>query len=384
MADFGFTLPTNPQLARLKQQQALAELLMKQGAQQDDPYKMAGGLVVPQSPLAGLSKAAEKISGAYLARQAEDKDKELSQGFSQKLAESLSNPKMQSGVPALRDPATGQELVPAVAPGMDTLAAILKSGPNTENPYAGQYADALQLKSVENKGDLESKVAYETDPRVLAAKRSIAKAGATNVNIGPDLSKSTISKLEEKAMDTSDAIARLDTIQKSFKPEYLQLSPRVDVKLNEMKDFLGQPLDKSQAKDLEGFTAFRQDATTNLNKTIKDLTGATMGVEEAERIMSTVPNAGSGIFDGDSPTVFKSKLDNVTRKTKDSLMRANWAKAKGLDPLRTGIELQDVPALVEREGQEIEKQIRSQNPTATDEQVKMQTRLELGKKFGLR
>lgn len=184
MADFNFTLPKDAQLEQIKQQQLLAQLLMQQGMQQEDPYKTAGGLVVPQGPLSGLSKAAQQMAGAYIGKQAENKDRSLSDAFSQRLAGALSDPKIQSGVPAFKDPTSGQELVPAVAPGMDSLAAILKSGPSADNPYAKRYADALSLKSVENKGELESKVAYETDPRVLAAKQSIAAAGATRVNVG--------------------------------------------------------------------------------------------------------------------------------------------------------------------------------------------------------
>lgn len=211
MADFGFTLPTNPQLAKLKQQQALAELLMKQGAQQDDPYKMAGGLVVPQSPLAGLAKAGQQLSGAYIANQAENKDKEYAKDFSQKLAAAIADPQIQTGIPAIAnapgpnmDGSAGWSRT-AVSPGMDALASILKSGDNADNPYAKQYADALQLKSVENKGDLENKVAYETDPRVLAAKQKIAAAGATRISMGA----------QEKEEDK--------TVGKGFGEDYLNI-----------------------------------------------------------------------------------------------------------------------------------------------------------------
>lgn len=59
----------------------------------------------------------------------------------------------------------------------------------------------------------------------------------------------------------------------------------------------------------------------NLNQTIKDLTGAAMGVQEADRIIASLPNAGTDIFGGDSPTEFEAKLNNAVKQTKYALAR---------------------------------------------------------------
>lgn len=201
---------------------------------------------------------------------------------------------------------------------------------------------------------------------------------------GNSLTKPTRGKIEEKLLNSTDAMSRLNSIQSSFKPEYLQLGTRAGNKIVEMKDFLGRPLDANDRTQLSDFTTFRQNTTTNLNQTIKDATGTAMGAEEAVRIMSTVPNSGSGMFDGDSPTQFKTKLDNSTKLTRNAIMRYNFALANGLNPLKTGIDLEKVPDLIDKKGAEIEAQIKHQYPNAPQEQVDMETKARLGKMFGMR
>ena len=69
-------------------------------------------------------------------------------------------------------------------------------------------------------------------------------------------------------------------------------------------------------KYLEDFTTLRAKSVSNLNSYIKEMTGAAMSEAEAKRLMAVMPNAGTGVFDGDSPTQFKTKLDVVVREAK--------------------------------------------------------------------
>jgi hypothetical protein len=197
------------------------------------------------------------------------------------------------------------------------------------------------------------------------------------------LQKPTLNAIEEKQIDAQGALSRLTNIEQSFKPEYLQLGPRAGMAATAMKEFLGAPLSPEQQQQLTGFTEFRRATTDNLNRTIKDITGSAMGVEEAQRIISTMPSAGTGVFDGDSPTQFKTKLDGATKDVRNALIRYTWAKKNGLDPLKSGIELNDVPALVNKRGAEIEAQIKAQYPNATPEQIRMERNARVASEFGL-
>jgi hypothetical protein len=197
------------------------------------------------------------------------------------------------------------------------------------------------------------------------------------------LAGGTIGTLEGEAITAGNQIARLNNIAGSFKPEYLQFWTRAGMGWSSLKEKGGVGLTPQNRAELEDFTKFRRDAVANLNRTIKDITGAAMSVPEADRITKETPNAGTGIFDGDSPTEFKAKLDASIKSTRDALYRANWARAKGLDPLKTGIDLQDVPKLIDRRGREIEAIVRNGMPDADDQTVRSRVLQELGREFGI-
>ena len=63
----------------------------------------------------------------------------------------------------------------------------------------------------------------------------------------------------------------------------------------------------------------------NLNQTIKDITGAAMAESEATRIEGTVPSL------KDSPTQFKTKLDDVLRNLKLAQARTRYILTKGFE-----------------------------------------------------
>jgi len=55
----------------------IAEMLMSQGSEPLATNQMAGGYVVPVSPLAGVAKVAQQLSGAYISKKADEKAGEL-------------------------------------------------------------------------------------------------------------------------------------------------------------------------------------------------------------------------------------------------------------------------------------------------------------------
>jgi hypothetical protein len=113
-------------------------------------------------------------------------------------------------------------------------------------------------------------------------------------------------------------------------------------------------LTNKEKQDLTEFSAYKRNAVGQINQYIHDMTGAAMGVQEAQRLMRAVPNPGSGIFDGDSPTEFKAKLDDVVSKTKMAVARLAYIKRNGMS-LEDGkgnpvVPLERMPALINERG----------------------------------
>lgn len=192
-----------------------------------------------------------------------------------------------------------------------------------------------------------------------------------------------INMLEESLVNNSAQLARIDRIDREFNPRWLQVRTRVEQSATSAKEKLGMDVKPEDREDLANYTRFRRATLENLNQTIKEITGAAMTIPEAERIQRTMPNSGVGWFDGDSPTEFKAKVDAVATSARSAIARANWARARGLDPLQTGVELQDVPGLINDRAAQVEAEIRAANPSLPDDTVKIQTRQRVGREFGL-
>ena len=62
----------------IARRQRIADMLMQQSQEPLETNQMAGGYVVPVSPLAGVAKVAQALSGAYIGKKADAREKSLS------------------------------------------------------------------------------------------------------------------------------------------------------------------------------------------------------------------------------------------------------------------------------------------------------------------
>lgn len=224
-----------------------------------------------------------------------------------------------------------------------------------------------------------SSILGQLNPQLQAAKK--ATTPSVNVYTG-DLSKTTAGEVEKGVLSDADAISRLNNITASYKPEYQKIPYRGAQAWSAAKDRVLK-LPESEKRQLTDYSKYRQNSLQNLNKTIKDLTGAAMGVQEADRIMASLPNAGTGIFDGDSPTEFEAKLDNAVQQTKYALARKNYALKQGIKQNAwEKIDLSDMPSIVNKRADEIAKAYKLDPDKPTDKAtIKRQLAAEFGIPF---
>jgi hypothetical protein len=186
-----------------------------------------------------------------------------------------------------------------------------------------------------------------------AERRGMTKAekSAAKIYTG-DLSKPTVGQVEQGVLSDAAAVTRLNNIQFSYKPEYQNIKFRTGQAWNTVRDKFGG-LPDSEKRQLAEYSQYKQNSLQNLNQTIKDITGAAMGVQEAERIIASLPNAGTDIFSGDSPTEFEAKLNNAVKQTKYALARKNYALKSGLKWENTPLD--SMPSIINKRGSEIAK-----------------------------
>ena len=199
-----------------------------------------------------------------------------------------------------------------------------------------------------------------------------------------DMTNPTKTKLEDTILTGRDALSRMTSIEERFKPEYQQLGTRWANTFANLKDKAGIQLDAATRAQLEDFSAYRRDASANLNQTIKDITGATVSEQEAPRLMSQIPNAGAGLFDGDGPTEFQAKVKGTKDSIKSAIARAEYARKNGLTKQQQfAIPLASMPQMIDERGNEYRDQLERANPEASDEQINEMVKARLRQEFGL-
>ncbi len=79
MPNVNLNMPTDysVEMEQLLRRRKLAELMQQQGMQPDGPTETITGWAIPRSPMEGLGKAAQQMSGAYQSGQVDSKQKAL-------------------------------------------------------------------------------------------------------------------------------------------------------------------------------------------------------------------------------------------------------------------------------------------------------------------
>jgi len=243
------------------------------------------------------------------------------------------------------------------------------------DPGTGQvtYAPRAEAAGKMPPPDKGMRISYDEEGRPIVETGVTAGGGM--------LQKPTATEIEKEMLADTASMQRLQSIEQSWRPEYNEILPRAGMRWAEIKDKFGQ-LGTGEQQALQDFAAARQDSIANLNRTIKEITGAAMSIPEAERITKEMPNPGTAIFDGDAPTVFKSKLDNAIKKIRLSYARKAYIRTKGFPPTPDfgGISLEQMPQIIDQRGAELESQLASQGlpPDQVMQQVAQQLKAEFG------
>lgn len=189
------------------------------------------------------------------------------------------------------------------------------------------------------------------------------------------LEKAARTEVDKAEINATNSLARLDKISAGFDPKFLTLPEQARQFGMSWKAWLGASLPKEQVAAREKFVTFKQDTIDNLNRHIQAMTGAAMGVEEAKRIIASMPNMNS------DPIEFKAALDNVRKTSASAIARSRYLRMKGFTgrPWEAGLPLEDMPRIIDQRAGEIEQQLRGRvSPERMRDTVKRQLKQEFG------
>jgi len=285
--------------------------------------------------------------------------------------------------------------LPPYAPGLDVLEQLYPGVNFTGPGQAAAAPGAAPAQMAQAAPAAAAPAAPASNPDVAPAAPNLPPAAPMNPGlpsaqggrvVDPSaMQPGTRSTIEGQQFNAQETLASLQDIAQLWRPEFQQVAPRLSARWTAIRERAGANVSEEDRRALAEMSQARQAAMANVNQVIRAMSGAAVSVQEAERMMAVLPNPGTGIFDGDSPTEFRAKLDRSLTMIRHAIMRHNYALSpgRGLNPTQTGIELSDIPRLYERRAREIEAEVREQNRGMAAEEIRRQTRVRLRSEFGM-
>lgn len=161
--------------------------------------------------------------------------------------------------------------------------------------------------------------------------RIIESTQLTGTGKDVGLTTSVKGKIQTDIKDLEQAKAGLANIRKDFDPSMQTFMVRGEAALKGLLEKSGVELSPEDQQLVQSVAAYKQSAWDAANRYIKYLTGAQMSEAEAQRILKSFPDPRLGLFDGDSPSEFKRKLDDAIDQVNASLARNYYFLNKGFD-----------------------------------------------------
>ena len=250
----------------------------------------------------------------------------------------------------------------------------------SRDPFSGAVTEVAS--GAPKMSDLERQFNFAKSPQgggytgTFEQFKAITAPKTTNIvnPLQPD--KKMAGDLQATLLNAGDRRMRYNQIDATFDPKFLTVPYRTEQAWTSLKEKFVE-LPEEQKDELRRFANWKQNSVNNLSLTIKELTGAAMGVEEAKRIIAGLPNPGTGLTDGDSPTEFKAKLDQTMQQMKLVEARATYLLKNGLTLDK--VTLDSMPQIINQRGKQIATQYKLNPSKPRDlDLIKKQLSAEFG------
>jgi hypothetical protein len=113
-------------------------------------------------------------------------------------------------------------------------------------------------------------------------------------------------KVQERALQTADRLARMEGIGEAFDAELLTLPEKANVAFSKLKERLGMDISPEERERITEAMTLSRRALEDLNLTLRDMSGAAITPHEADRLRAPMPDP-----ENDSPTEFTTKYNDI-------------------------------------------------------------------------
>jgi hypothetical protein len=177
----------------------------------------------------------------------------------------------------------------------------------------------------------------------------------------------------------------------AFKPEFQELGTRWEQGYKGFMEKLGKKLSPTDKANLAEYSTYRKTAIKTMNEELHRMGGSQMPRAEEKRLRAGLPDPGTGLFSGDSPTEFISAL----RATQQDMLKyqamTRYYQARDLkmgDLIKQGkvMSLGEFDQIINEYGAMVEEALRSREPDlerTNPAEFYKQVKNEVKQKFGL-
>ncbi len=252
--------------------------------------------------------------------------------------------------------------------------------PDANSPTGFRYVPRSQAVSQPAMGPGGMAVEFDPSgkPLKIAMGPGVGRGGPQDQS---GLGKSAIDEIEKQMIANTGRLDRLAGMQQSFKPEYLTLPEKMKQGMTKYSEWVGLEPSAERKKSLADYTKFTAQAYTELNQTIREMSGAAVTDGEAARQLKTTANP-----DGDSPTEFASKLKENMRFVTLAQARLAILRQKGmmLDHKQPQLSLDEAESQMRDREKDLTTQVRKLSPNADDEAIRRIVKHNMAREFGIR
>lgn len=211
-------------------------------------------------------------------------------------------------------------------------------------------------------------------------KPIFARGGGQSVSqLSGALTQKSQGEVEKDLLDMTAQSQQVNRISGAYKPEYQQLGTRWSNMAAAAKDKLGFKPDEQTAAGLRDFTNYRAEAAQFFTDRLKAMAGAAVTESEGKRQEAYLPTPGTGLFDGDSPEQFKSKLDRMQDFFNNATARLHYVQRNGLTI--KDVPIDKMPDVIRDRGATLAREMT--NRGLQGDELKAAVRSQLAREFGL-
>lgn len=171
---------------------------------------------------------------------------------------------------------------------------------------------------------------------------TILRMGSGGKGMSPTgVQPKTQGEIEDRLLKSTGLLSQLESMTKTFQPDFQTYGGKLQAGWTGFKSGLGiKDLSPKEIDYAGRLYAHRAKSFEMLNSIIKDLSGATVTDQEAKRLQAQLPSAGTGVFSGDNPLEFDTKLTTMKQSVQRSITRLNYLRKSGFS-IKNNKELED-------------------------------------------